>query len=36
MAKDKNLRGVGIWALGYDKGYQDLWNLLGEEFPKTR
>ena len=36
MAKDKNLRGVGIWALGYDKGYQDLWNLLGEEFPRTK
>ena len=36
MAKERNLKGVGIWALGYDKGYQDLWNLLGEEFPRNK
>lgn len=32
LVKTYNLGGVGIWALGYDGGYQDLWNLLGREF----
>jgi hypothetical protein len=32
LAKDNNLAGIGIWALGYDGGYQDLWDLLREEF----
>jgi spore germination protein YaaH len=32
LAKENRLLGVGIWALGYDKGYLDLWDLLGEEF----
>lgn len=32
LAKDLNLAGVGIWALGYDRGYQELWRLLAEEF----
>jgi spore germination protein YaaH len=27
-----NLGGVGIWALGYDGGYSDLWDLLYTEF----
>jgi len=31
-AKQNNLAGIGIWALGYDGGYQELWNLLREEF----
>lgn len=26
--KDENLAGVGIWALGYDNGSNDLWNLM--------
>ncbi len=26
------LGGIGIWALGYDGGYQELWDLLGTEF----
>lgn len=34
LIKNKNLAGVGIWALGYDGGYQELWNLLYEEFVK--
>lgn len=34
LAKDLNLAGVGIWALGYDRGYQELWKLLSEEFPE--
>lgn len=32
LAKQKELAGVGIWALGYDGGYQELWELLGREF----
>ncbi len=30
--KEKKLGGVGIWALGYDDGYSELWNLLTEKF----
>lgn len=29
---DNNLAGVGIWALGYDGGYQELWDLLQKSF----
>ncbi|MGB0839068.1 MAG: glycosyl hydrolase family 18 protein [Chitinophagales bacterium] len=29
---DMDIGGVGIWALGYDNGYTDLWNLLEEKF----
>ena len=29
---EKKLGGLGIWALGYDNGYQDLWNLIEEKF----
>lgn len=32
LIKNNNLAGVGIWALGYDGGYQELWNLLDQEF----
>ena len=32
--KENGLRGAGIWALGYDGGYTDLWNLLYDEFFK--
>lgn len=32
LAKELGLAGVGIWALGYDGGYTELWNLLGSEF----
>jgi len=32
FAKTAGLAGVGIWALGYDGGYQELWELLKEEF----
>ncbi len=28
----QELGGIGIWALGYDEGSQNLWNLLGEKF----
>jgi spore germination protein YaaH len=30
--KKNKLGGVGIWALGYDNGYSDLWDLLAEKF----
>ncbi len=26
--KSKKLAGMGIWALGYDKGYDDLWKVI--------
>ncbi len=32
MVNQLDLAGVGIWALGYDGGYEELWNLLGEKF----
>ena len=32
FAKTAGLAGVGIWALGYDGGYQELWELIKEEF----
>jgi hypothetical protein len=28
----RNLGGIGIWALGYDDGYGELWNLIEEKF----
>ena len=39
LALDRNLQGVGMWALGYDQGHQELWNLLattfGDEIPPS-
>lgn len=32
LVKDNNLGGIGIWALGYDGGYKELWNLIYTEF----
>ncbi len=32
LADSKNLRGVGMWALGYDDGRQELWNLLRQRY----
>jgi spore germination protein YaaH len=29
MVNNRNIRGVGMWALGYDHGYPDLWNAIG-------
>ncbi|GAA0712179.1 hypothetical protein GCM10009430_02320 [Aquimarina litoralis] len=31
LIKDKKLAGLGIWALGYDKGYDDIWNVISSE-----
>ena len=33
--KSKNLRGMGIWALGYDKGYPDLWEAIAKNMCDT-
>jgi spore germination protein YaaH len=30
--KNKKLSGVGIWALGYDHGDTELWELLANKF----
>jgi spore germination protein YaaH len=35
LAKENKLAGIGIWALGYDGGYTNLWKLLYEEFIKN-
>lgn len=32
LAKEKNLRGVGMWALNYDKGYNHLWQIIENRF----
>ena len=32
LSKRLNLQGVGIWALGYDRGHTELWDLLQQEF----
>ncbi len=32
LAINKNLKGVGMWALGYDGTMQELWNLLLVKF----
>jgi spore germination protein YaaH len=32
MVNQRGLAGIGIWALGYDDGYQDYWDLIQEKF----
>jgi len=32
LAKEKKLRGVGMWALNYDKGYNHLWQIIENRF----
>lgn len=32
LAISKNLKGIGMWALGYDSGRQELWNLISAKF----
>lgn len=32
FAKSKNLAGVGIWALGFDQGKSELWQVLSDKF----
>jgi len=33
--KGKKLAGMGIWALGYDKGYTDLWQVIASNLCNT-
>lgn len=33
-AKDKKLGGIGIWALGYDNGHTELWEMLRDNLRK--
>jgi Glycosyl hydrolases family 18 len=32
LVKRSGLRGAGIWALGYDDGHSELWDLIGSHF----
>lgn len=32
----RNLRGIGIWTLGYDDGYTELWNAIEEKLTDCR
>lgn len=34
FAKEKDLAGVAIWTLGFDRDYPDLWDLIKEKFKK--
>lgn len=37
FAKEKQLKGVGMWALGFDHGRGEMWDLLEEKFgPQVR
>lgn len=31
----RQVAGIGIWALGYDHGYNELWNLIEDKFTGT-
>lgn len=35
LVNRRNLAGIGIWALGYDDGYNDLWDLISDKFTTT-
>ncbi len=35
LAIEKKLKGIGIWALGYDFGRKELWNLIEKKFTPT-
>jgi len=30
--KDKQIGGIGIWALGFDNGHDELWKLIADKF----
>jgi spore germination protein YaaH len=32
VVNQRNLGGIGIWALGYDDGYPDYWDAISERF----
>ncbi|MBL1232861.1 MAG: hypothetical protein COA31_009085 [Flavobacteriales bacterium] len=35
LIKYKKLKGMGIWALGYDKGYSNLWEVIAVNLTNT-
>lgn len=35
FANKRNFGGIGIWVLGYDRDYPDLWNLMRDKFSQT-
>jgi GH18 family chitinase len=35
IVQRRNLGGIGIWALGYDNGYTDLWDLIADKFSSS-
>lgn len=35
LVNRRNTGGIGIWALGYDNGYPDLWDLIEEKFTQN-
>jgi spore germination protein YaaH len=36
FALSKKLKGIGIWALGYDNGYNDLWDVIEDKFSTNK
>ncbi|MGB0838938.1 MAG: glycosyl hydrolase family 18 protein, partial [Chitinophagales bacterium] len=36
LALENDIGGVGMWALGYDHGHHDLWDLLEDKFTQCR
>jgi spore germination protein YaaH len=32
IVNQRGIGGIGIWALGYDDGYSDMWNLIRDKF----
>ncbi len=36
LAISKNLKGVGMWALGYDGNYPEFWNLLEDKLVSVK
>lgn len=35
LVKEKKLAGIGLWALGYSKGYDDLWKVISTELSQN-
>lgn len=36
LVQRRNLRGIGIWTLGYDDGYTELWDAIDEKLTDCR
>ena len=32
LAFSKKLKGIGLWALGYDQGYKEFWGLISDKY----